>query len=202
MFTSKETRKENKATAFSTQKRHEKGEPGSPVVAGNFPGSTYFLQRYLGNSYTQSIAENRHRSRQIIIQTGVPTIQRKCACGGSCSSCADKEDETSKIQPKLTIGPVNDVYEQEADRVAEQIMRMSESSTQTENEQPNAGINIQRIAATDGGTLESYQDVKLNKSGGRPLSSSTRKFMEPRFGVNFGHVRLHTDQDAHQTVSQ
>lgn len=36
----------------------------------------------------------------------------------------------SCIQPKLTVGPVNDVYEQEADRVAEQVMRMPEPGIQ------------------------------------------------------------------------
>ena len=33
------------------------------------------------------------------------------------------------IQPRLKIGSQGDKYEQEADRVAEQVMRMSESET-------------------------------------------------------------------------
>ncbi|MCP4408369.1 MAG: hypothetical protein GY807_11515, partial [Gammaproteobacteria bacterium] len=33
-------------------------------------------------------------------------------------------DQPMLIQPKLTIGPVNDQYEREADRIAEQVMRM------------------------------------------------------------------------------
>jgi hypothetical protein len=43
-----------------------------------------------------------------------------------------KQDEEIKVQPKLTIGPVDDVYEQEADRVAEQVMRMPEPNIQLE----------------------------------------------------------------------
>ena len=31
---------------------------------------------------------------------------------------------TNRMQPKLTINPPNDVYEQEADRVADEVMRM------------------------------------------------------------------------------
>ncbi|MNF03514.1 hypothetical protein D3C80_2028510 [compost metagenome] len=33
------------------------------------------------------------------------------------------------FQPKLTIGAVNDVYEQEADAVAEKVMRMTDTET-------------------------------------------------------------------------
>ncbi len=51
-----------------------------------------------------------------------PIIQRKpiCPCDGGCPRCA------GIIQPKLTIGQPNDIYEQEADRVADQVMRMPE----------------------------------------------------------------------------
>ena len=55
----------------------------------------------------------------------ISLIQRKssCACGGSCPSCRAKDEF---IQPKLKIGAPNDKYEQEADRVADQVMRMPE----------------------------------------------------------------------------
>ena len=54
----------------------------------------------------------------------IPLIQRKslCPCDGGCPSCTN----VGTIQPKLTIGQPNDKYEQEADRVADQIMRMPE----------------------------------------------------------------------------
>jgi hypothetical protein len=49
-------------------------------------------------------------------------IQRKptCPCDGGCPRCA------GVIQPKLTIGQPNDKYEQEADRIADLVMRMPE----------------------------------------------------------------------------
>ena len=34
------------------------------------------------------------------------------------------------------------------------------------------------------------------RSVGQPLDAETREFMEPRFGYDFGHVRLHTDAKA------
>ncbi len=49
-------------------------------------------------------------------------IQQKssCACGGGCPRCQDG----LPFQAKLRIGTPDDKYEQEADRVAGQVMRM------------------------------------------------------------------------------
>lgn len=154
------------------------------------PCASNFFQRNLGNSYMQAIAKSN-----------VPTIQRKCACGGSDASCADKEEALGKIQTKLTIGPANDVYEQEADRVAEQIMRMPDSFGQYEDNQSSVGVDIQRIPA-DGDSLNTDSDIQININDGQPLSSSTRQFMEPRFSMDFSHVRLHADHDANEKASQ
>lgn len=59
----------------------------------------------------------------------ISLFQRKssCACGGFCPSCRVKDEF---IQPKLKIAAPNDKYEQEADRVADQVMRMPESKVQ------------------------------------------------------------------------
>lgn len=48
-------------------------------------------------------------------------LKTSCACGGGCPGCSKIH-----LQTKLKIGNSNDKYEQEADRVAEQIMRMPE----------------------------------------------------------------------------
>src|SRR3989442_670856 len=52
-------------------------------------------------------------------------LQRKsnCACGGGCPSCFDGE-HTTNIQTKLQVSAPGDQHEQEADRMAEQVMRM------------------------------------------------------------------------------
>ncbi len=54
-------------------------------------------------------------------------LQRKCACGGSASGLTGKCEECSKkkvqgLQTKLQINDPGDVYEQEADRIAEQVL--------------------------------------------------------------------------------
>ena len=57
------------------------------------------------------------------------TIQRNssCACGGGCPRC---QAMTIDIKPKLNIEAPGDKYEQEADRVADQMMRMPDSVVQ------------------------------------------------------------------------
>jgi hypothetical protein len=54
----------------------------------------------------------------------MPLLQRKCACGGGCPRCK----EELGIQTKLKISEPGDKYEQEADRIADEVMRMPEPS--------------------------------------------------------------------------
>jgi hypothetical protein len=53
--------------------------------------------------------------------------------------------------------------------------------------------------------MRSYETIQRRRadhvdttlaSGGRPLDSATRSFMEPRFGYDFGSVQIHTDSRA------
>ncbi len=55
-----------------------------------------------------------------------PLIRVKplCPCGGGCPRC------NGVIQAKIEIGQPNDIYEQEADRIADQVMRMPERTVQ------------------------------------------------------------------------
>ena len=70
-------------------------------------------------------------------------IQRKpgCPCGGGCPRCK----EELNLQTKLRIGEPGDKYEQEADRVAEQVMRMPELNVQrqVEREEKEEGELLQ-----------------------------------------------------------
>jgi hypothetical protein len=65
----------------------------------------------------------RGRSHSISpLSTGMPLLQRQCACGGGCPRCQDELG----IQTKLKISEPGDRYEQEADRIADEVMRMPE----------------------------------------------------------------------------
>jgi hypothetical protein len=176
------------------------------------------------------------------------------------------------LQRKLTVGAADDQYEQEADRVARQVMNMPDSEAKASAERasslagvqnqtlqnkplaaiitPNvqrqrekeheaeedkdreeekdeslqakpfnepAALSLQRQKATEKNSAEPIQaksatalsdsfeagtdvetQLSLSKGCGSPLPDPVRTFMEPRFGVDFSHVRVHTGSDALQ----
>jgi hypothetical protein len=132
------------------------------------------------------------------------------------------------LQKKLTINQPGDVYEQEADRVAEQVMRISDpartadapdllqgksfhrlqrcscggsSSSGEECEECKSKVMRMQRSATAEASAEAPPIVdEVLRSPGQPLDRSTREFMEPRFGVDFGDVRLHTGAKAEESA--
>lgn len=101
------------------------------------------------------------------------------------------------LQPRLTIGPVDDPYEREAERVADQVMRMPAPAIQ------RATAQIQRAAegAAPEVTPEIEGQIGALHSGGQQLDGEVRRFMEPRFGYDFGSVRVHTSPQAARAAS-
>ena len=100
------------------------------------------------------------------------------------------------LQPKLTIGQPDDMYEQEADRVAEQVMRMPEPGPQRQIGPEDEEKLIQMSQA--GGvkaTIDPDVEARIQslRGRGKPLSEPERAFFEPRFGYDFTRVRIHTD---------
>jgi hypothetical protein len=167
------------------------------------------LQKVYGN---QAVLRMKGRSPTANpVQGGV--LQRKCACGnsaessGSCAECQSKQEGI--LQTKLQIGEAGDRYEQEADRVAEQVMRMPDRPSS------NHGLSFSSVdASTAQRKYTAYEEEKLQRkesgstvdtpatvppvvhevlrSPGQPLDPATRAFMEPRFGHDFSQVRVHT----------
>ena len=120
-----------------------------------------------------------------------------------------------KIQPKLTINTPGDIYEQEADRVAKQVMEKAEPQLQRncgygggcpkcqKDQQRDyyAGLQISRVGAH--GLEQSAVSPIVHealRSPGRPLDPLTRAFMETRFRHDFGQVRVHSDRKAEQSA--
>jgi hypothetical protein len=137
------------------------------------------------------------------------------------------------LQRKLTVGAADDQYEQEADRVAGQVLSMpdavaahsmqraispEEDKDQTLQTKPLAASItpfVQRQSTTEEEEIEPIQtksagslsdsfeagadvesQVDLSKGRGSPLPDTVRAYMEPRFGVDFSEVRVHTGSDA------
>jgi hypothetical protein len=170
------------------------------------------------------------------------------------------------VQPKLMVGAANNQYEQEADRVARQVMNTSDAvaansmqramspeededqmlqpkplaasitpfvqrqmvnneepedkekpvqakfltetsreplqrQPETEEEEETEPIQA-KSAGTLSDTFEAGADVEtqvsLSKGRGSPLPDPVRAYMEPRFGADFSHVRVHSGSDALQ----
>lgn len=135
------------------------------------------------------------------------------------------------LQRSLKVNQPGDRYEQEADRVAEKVMRMPEPRVQRRcacggaagPDGECAACRAQRLMLQRQEMLEEEQEVgalqrKTAHAGetaghapssvhqtlshsGQPLDSRTRAYMEPRFGQDFSGVRVHTDQQAAQSAA-
>ncbi|MEO8188259.1 MAG: DUF4157 domain-containing protein [Burkholderiaceae bacterium] len=127
-------------------------------------------------------------------------LQRKCACGsptssltGECAECISRK----RPQTKLAIGASNDPQEQEADRVADQVLaapgnlavsgappRIQRYPGQVTGQADTAAASVERVLA----------------SPGTPLEPALRLDMEQRFGHDFSRVQVHSDGAAEQSA--
>ena len=162
-----------------------------------------YSQRHLGNRSLQAMAKKHLFFAQGRGKNGELGIQRKCDSLGACANCTKPWQGDQYLQRKVTVGPARDVFEQEADQVAEQVMRIP-GLTRQEPQNPTATTNvrIQRRVTPMAKTHSTALDITLPNNGGQPLSQSTRQYMEPRFGTDFSHVRVHSNQAARDTASQ
>ena len=160
------------------------------------------LQRMVGNQAVLRILNRSGRG------DGQPVATRPFCADSGLSQAASP----TLIQPKLTVSKPGDQYEQEADRVAEQVMGMSEAVVQRSGATGSAGgvarpkceekkeqhLRIDRKPYDFAyGVGPSVADGFLSNLGrGQPLDSNTRGFMENRFVRDFSGVRVHTDSAA------
>src|SRR6476620_3963607 len=103
------------------------------------------------------------------------------------------------IQPKLTINQPNDIYEQEAEAVAEKVMRMTANENtffkpatnsiqrkceacEEEEKQTQRKENSSNQAHA-GSEVSSYMESISSK--GSPLPDDSKNFFESRFGYDF-----------------
>jgi hypothetical protein len=116
-----------------------------------------------------------------------------CACGGGCPRC----QHAHSPQAHLEVSHPGDALEQEADRAAAQVLRTPVPSDD-QDVRKDAGLRLSRYAA---GAAHSSLEVPPSvsdvvSSPGEPLDVATREFMEPRFGHDLAHVRIHRDEPA------
>lgn len=128
------------------------------------------------------------------------------------------------IQPKLTIGAVNDPLEHEADSAAAAILRMAEPAPAASLPPSGAAVSVQRKCANGGNCAKCEDEAdrlrmkslgprtavggvpvpptvhEALRSPGRPLDPEVRALMEPHFGYDFSQVRLHSGTAAAESA--
>jgi hypothetical protein len=131
----------------------------------------------------------------------------------------------SRLQRQLKVSRPDDVYEQAADRLADEVMRLPEPLTlrppavqrlaqrssiqrlcsaceervrrREMAEDGGEGTLQTTVHATEGATLTPEVEARIQHLGnGQSLSAPVRSFFEPRFGYDFSSVRVHTDAQA------
>ncbi|HEY9670424.1 MAG TPA: DUF4157 domain-containing protein [Waterburya sp.] len=114
---------------------------------------------------------------------------------------------TPIIQPRLRIGAVGDRYEQEAERVAPQVVaqmnkpgeatlqREEMPETDDDEEKPMRKPLVQR--QSDGGEIAATSELETSlqqaRGSGQPLLENVRRPMERAFACDFSQVKVHTD---------
>ena len=133
------------------------------------------------------------------------------------------------VQAKLELGRPGDAWEREADRVADLVVGMDsvpegapplsvtragagagvvarEETPEEDDEEYRSGSHPSRLSAKEvPGAIPSIPagvaaEIAALPGGGQPLAPEVRAFVEPRFGYDFGRVRVHTDARAARTT--
>ena len=117
------------------------------------------------------------------------------------------------FQPKLTLNQSNDVYEKEADAVADAVVSSNNFSTnpsffspvsktfQRKCKECEEEEKMMQRKETANATLSNIPTNYItNLSGGSPLPQNDRNFFESKIGYDFGNVRLHTDAAANESA--
>lgn len=122
-----------------------------------------------------------------------------------------------RMQRKLFVDAPGGVHEQEADHVADRVMRMPEPPRRrhscscggtcpacraaAEREQVQERLQTLRAGPGDTEQVEAPPLVQqVLSEPGEQLDAETRAYFEPRFGHDFGRVRVHTDARAAESA--
>lgn len=123
--------------------------------------------------------------------------------------------DPAPIQAKLTIGEVGDKYEQEADRVAKDVVQQintnslpNEDSAQIQRQQANKEqlqrkqlpemVQCQEVVASGEASTDLDTAINSARGGGQPLDANLQQSMGQAMGTDFSGVRVHTDTQADQ----
>jgi hypothetical protein len=139
-----------------------------------------------------------------------------------CQYTTTQKDTADKIQtanrnaffqPKLSINQPNDIYEQEADAVADKVVRVQNFSSKKKffpskviqkkcAHCEEEGDNMQRKEINNEAVNTSSQTERYlsSLSGGKKLSKDERTFFESKMEYDFSDVRIHDNSTANESA--
>jgi hypothetical protein len=101
------------------------------------------------------------------------------------------------IQKKLTVGEPNDEYEQEADAVADKVMRMASTDAINIDTMPALRRNAESTSASTPGVSSGTESkIQQMRGNGAPLPQQVSNDMGSKMGADFSGVNVHTGSDA------
>lgn len=112
------------------------------------------------------------------------------------------------IQTKMTVGPVGDAYEQEADQVgkevADHIAASENSGASASNVQRSEGAESEeeelQMKPSAGGAFEAEagieSQIKSKQGSGSKMDAPIQAKMESAFGADFSNVNIHNDAES------
>jgi hypothetical protein len=127
----------------------------------------------------------------------------------------------SIVQAKLKVGTPNDRFEQEADRVADEVLNASEPAPAAQvlsappSVQRTCGAcaqedeTVRRLPSNAAAPLAGAavsapvaQSIHEARDSGSALPADTRQFLEPRFGRDLSSVRIHANSTDGELAKQ
>lgn len=154
--------------------------------------SILHLHRTIGNQAVQRLLQNNAQELEIGSTTTASTRFAHNFSGIPLYAKARTE-----IQPKLRVSTPGDRYEQEADRIADEVLRQK---MPVEEKDQKVEIQARASQQAAGGDREVNEDLEnrlsRSKGGGNSISNQVRHFFEPRMQFDLSKVRVHTDSEA------
>ncbi len=133
----------------------------------------------------RQVDEEEEEPLQAKTIVSTPQLQRKCAAcesgGGTCPKCEEEE----KLQRKPLAAMITPLLQRQTE------MPEEEETLQTKTASSHTPQVTPKISAS----------INAMRGNGQPLPPSARAFFEPRFGVDFSGVRVHTNDRAAETAS-
>lgn len=183
------------------------------------PANVLYLQRTLGNQATNRLLAVRTQPRAVIqakltvgpahdayeqeadgvaeqvLTMAAPASQQPAASGDQPVLQRVAEEDEVQMKPlAASITPlVQRAAEDEDELQAKPIVQRAEEELQAKPEVQRASSGV---GFEVGGEFE--RQLAASRGGGSPLPAQVRAFMEPRFGADFGGVRLHTGSESAQ----